>query len=135
MKLESTISSRPGLGYIAPLLDVVMLLLIFFLLSSQFIQRSGYAVDPPFSRSTLEALVDADMVTIPTGTVDMVLLNDARVPIGNLVERLEARAKLGRQVVIRADKSTPHGRVVNIINLATDAGFKDIAVVTSPEAD
>ncbi|MFT5108471.1 MAG: biopolymer transport protein ExbD, partial [Pseudoalteromonas tetraodonis] len=35
MKLESTLITKPGMGYIAPLLDVVMLLLIFFLLSSQ----------------------------------------------------------------------------------------------------
>lgn len=135
MKLESTLLSRPGLGYIAPLLDVVMLLLVFFLLSSQFIQRSGYAVDLPFSRSTLESLADADVITIPTGTVEQVLLNDARLPLEKLGERLEQRAQLDRQIVIRADTATPHGRVVNIINIARDAGFKDIAVITSPESN
>ena len=135
MKLESTLLSRPGLGYIAPLLDVVMLLLVFFLLSSQFIQRSGYAVDLPFSRSTLESLADADVITIPTGTVEQVLLNDARLPLEKLGERLEQRALLDRQIVIRADTATPHGRVVNIINIARDAGFKDIAVITSPESN
>ncbi len=135
MKLESSIHSRPGMGYIAPLLDVVMLLLIFFLLSSQFIQRSGFEVDPPFSRPTREALVDADMITIPTGTVAEALLNDTPVPIEDLLKRLEGRAKLSRHVVIRADKATPHGRIVNIINIASDAGFTHIAVATSPEAE
>lgn len=135
MKLESTLNTRPGMGYIAPLLDVVMLLLIFFLLSSQFIQRSGFAVDLPFSRSTLEALAEADVITIPTGTVEMVLVNERRVPVGELGSHLEVRAKIGRQIVIRADKSTPHGRVVNIVNIANDAGFRDIGIITSPEAD
>ena len=132
MKLESTLQSKPGMGYIAPLLDVVMLLLIFFLLSSQFVQRSGFAVELPSSRSTLESLVDADVITIPTGTMDRVLLNGARVSLLDLSERLEERAELDRQIVIRADKATPHGAIVNIINTARDAGFKDIAVITSP---
>ena len=135
MKLESTLQERPGMGYIAPLLDVVMLLLIFFLLSSQFIQRSGYAVDLPFSRSTLESLADANVITIPTGTTELVLLNDARLAIDKLGENLEKKAQKDRQIVIRADQATPHGRVVNIINIARDAGFKDIAVITSPDAD
>jgi biopolymer transport protein ExbD len=135
MKLESTLHNRPGLGYIAPLLDVVMLLLIFFLLGSQFIQRSGFAVDLPFSRSTLESLADADVITIPTGTVEKVLLNDSRIPVADLKKRLEKRAEFERQIVIRADKATGHGMVVNIINIARDAGFKDIAVITSPESD
>jgi len=135
MKLESTLISRPGMGYIAPLLDVVMLLLIFFLLSSQFVQRSGFAVDLPFSRSTLESLGDADVITIPTGTSDRVLLNDARSTLAELGPQLKVRAKEVRQIVIRASKQTPHGSVVEIINIARDAGFKDIAVLTSPEAD
>lgn len=135
MKLESTLHTKPGMGYIAPLLDVVMLLLIFFLLSSQFIQRSGFAVDLPFSRSTLESLADADVITIPTGTERLVLLNDGRVALIQLGDKLKLRAETDRQVVIRADKSTPHGRVVNIINIARDAGYRDIAVITSPEAE
>jgi len=135
MKLESSLNTRPGMGYIAPLLDVVMLLLIFFLLSSQFIQRSGFAVDLPFSRSTLEALAEADVITIPTGTLEEVLVNDRRVNVENLQEHLEARAKVARQIVIRADKAAPHGRVVNIVNIANDAGFRDIGIITSPEAD
>ncbi|MFT5411625.1 MAG: biopolymer transport protein ExbD [Verrucomicrobiales bacterium] len=135
MKLESTLITKPGMGYIAPLLDVVMLLLIFFLLSSQFIQRSGFAVDLPFSRSTLESLAAADVITLPTGTVEQVLLNDRRVPISALGADLKARVLLDRQIVIRADKATPLGRLVNIINIARDAGFKDIAVMTSPEPE
>ncbi|MGI9242871.1 MAG: ExbD/TolR family protein [Verrucomicrobiales bacterium] len=135
MKLESTLNTRPGMGYIAPLLDVVMLLLIFFLLSSQFIQRSGFAVDLPFSRSTLEALAEADVITIPTGTVAQVLVNDSRVDVEKLLEHLQGRVEFGKQIVIRADKACPHGRVVNIINIARDAGFRDIGVITSPEPD
>ena len=112
-----------------------MLLLIFFLLSSQFIQRSGFAIDLPFSRSTLESLGDADVITIPTGTVERVLLNDGRFTLSELGARLRERAKTTRQIVIRADKEAPHGSVVDIINIARDAGFKEIAVLTSPEAE
>jgi biopolymer transport protein ExbD len=67
--------------------------------------------------------------------VEKVLVNDSRIPVSELKERLEKRAELGRQIVIRADKSAPHGRVVNIINIARDAGFRDIGVITSPEVD
>lgn len=135
MKLESTLTSRPGMGYIAPLLDVVMLLLIFFLLSSQFIQRSGFAVDLPFSRSTLESLGDADVITIPTGREQRILLNDSRFALEELGERLKERAKTARQIVIRADQQASLSSLTNIINLARDAGFKDIAILTSPEAE
>ena len=123
------------MGYIAPLLDVVMLLLIFFLLSSQFIQRSGFAVDLPFSRSTLESLGDADVITIPTGREQRILLNDSRFALEELGERLKERAKTARQIVIRADQQASLSSLTNIINLARDAGFKDIAILTSPEAE
>ena len=124
MKLESTLNQRPGLMHIAPLLDVVMLLLVFFLLSSNFVLRSGVEILPPASRSVLESLPDADIIVITSGTSPRVFFNDQEVDVESLKMKLsEEKDVPRRQVVVRADRHSQHGMVMDIVNLVQEAGI------------
>ena len=55
MKLESNLPTGAGLLHVAPLVDVVALLVIFFLLGSGYVMRSGVAIELPTSPYTMGA--------------------------------------------------------------------------------
>lgn len=127
MKLESTLNTRPGMMHIAPLLDVIMLLLVFFLLSSNFVLRSGVEVTPPASRSVLETLPGADIIVVSAGTAPRIFFNDQEVDTESLKLRLaEEKDVLRRQVVVRADRHANYGTVMDIVNLVQEAGLDTV---------
>ena len=90
MKLQSTLSVRPDFLYLAPLLNIVLLLLIFFLLNSNLVVRSGIRVELPVSQSSLKPVERAQIITITAGDTPSVWLNDKPVFTGDLAAALEA---------------------------------------------
>ncbi len=134
MKLESTLRPRRGLLHFASMLDVVFLLLLFFLLSSNAVVRSGIAVTPPQSRSALQAAAGADIVTLSAGNPPQVFFNDRRVSLEELEHELaDGAGAVGRkQVVLRADEVAPYGQVIKISNIVVGSGYR-LILATRPE--
>ena len=128
MKLESTLHSRRSLLHFASLLDIVFLLLFFFLLSSDAVVRSGIAVTTPRSWSALHSAAGADVITISTGNPPQIFFNDRLVDIEELEHELrEETGKEGpKQVVLRADQSAHFGQVIKICNIVASAGYSPI---------
>ncbi|HRQ89158.1 MAG TPA: biopolymer transporter ExbD [Bacteroidia bacterium] len=125
MKLESTLSDRAaGMLYTAPLMDVILLLIIFFLFGSNFVLKSGVQVKLPASASSLPSAEDAHIITlIPNGTGEF-YFNDERVDLEGLGERLEKARQRSTQVVILGDEAVPYGTVMGITRRVLDAGFE-----------
>jgi biopolymer transport protein ExbD len=137
VKLESTIKIRPDFLYLAPLLNVVMLLMVFFLLSSNFVVRSGVRVDLPVTTSSLpREWGAAHAVTITSGPVPRVLLNSEETSPGDLTGRLMEIKKQtsSRKVVISSASMAPHGLVIRVKQAILDAGC-DIAELTDMERE
>lgn len=124
MKLYSTIKIRPDFLYLAPLLNVVMLLLVFFMLNSSFVVRSGVRVDLPVTTSSLRpAGRNMDhAVTITSGAEPRVLLNSEEISPGELTERLKSLKKESREVVVSADSQAPHGLFIRVCEAIFAAG-------------
>ena len=131
MKLESTLPGKVGYLHVGPILDVLLLLLIFFLLNSNVIFRSGISVDPPLSRSVLESMASADIIAISAGENPRIVWNDEEVDLDIVRARIEALSELANaQIVIRGDKKAHLHTVVEITNAAQRAGV-DVALSTS----
>ena len=92
MKLQSTLPRRTAPLYTAPLLDALLLLLIFFLLGSNFILKSGVAVDLPFSESSLPAVERSHIVTVVPGEVTRFYFNENRVTLEELDTHLDRKS-------------------------------------------
>jgi biopolymer transport protein ExbD len=122
MKLQSTLTLRPDFLYLAPLLNIVLLLLIFFLLNSNLVVRSGIRVDLPTSQSSLKAVERAHIVTITAGATPSVWLDDKPVFTGDLAAALVAVKSETRYVVVNADQAVPHGMVQRVQNAVLAAG-------------
>ena len=129
MKLQSNLTLRPDFLYLAPLLNIVLLLLIFFLLNSNLVVRSGIRVDPPVSQSSLKPVERAHIITITAGDTPSVWLNDKSVYTGDLAAALVAVKAQSRFVVVNADQAVPHGIVQRVQNAVLAAGC-DLAIGT-----
>ena len=125
MKLESTLRSRRTFLHLASLLDIIFLLLLFFLLSSDAVVRSGIAVTTPKSWSSLNSAAGADVITISGNKSDQIFFNDKLITIEQLKKKLIKKPEeigAALQIVIRADQTSRFGEVISICNLVAGAG-------------
>ena len=117
----------------APLIDMVFILLIFFLVTTTFVKDTGVAIDRP-SAATAEQL-DSQTITVAidaTGGVHMQ---------GRPVTLLELRALLrqelvvapDRPVVVLADRDSRHAILVDVLDEARLAGAATIQIATERE--
>lgn len=113
---------------IAPLVDVVFLLVIFFAVSTTFLDTAGLKLELPTSTSVAER--EQEDVTVVLGA-------DGRLSVdGDVVDRDGLRDRLRdllaererKIVVLRADAGTTHGQVVGVMDDIRDAGAEGLTV-------
>jgi biopolymer transport protein ExbD len=131
MKLTRTSNYQFGWLGIIPLLDVVFLLLFFFLLSSTFVLQPGISVSLPFSRFTLGPQVNQQIISITGGAAPVIYFRDQKVTLGQLGPLLEKAKDEGRPIIIKADRSTPYELVVAVTNAALEHGISSVALATT----
>lgn len=118
---------------ITPLVDTMLNLLIFVLLLGAFVFQPAIRVRLPEAASKDEES-QQEIVVILTRD-DHLYLNDDPVQIAQLGARLQGRLR-GRGesvVIIRADKEVLHGRVVEVMDIAKNAGAARLAIATEPK--
>ncbi len=131
MKFETRQHYLSSFSY-SSLTDIVLLLLIFFLLSSTFIIQPGIKVVLPRTRTAEAHSEKSIYVTITReGTV---YLNDSRMSLGQLPAALRRLLVGGRKqvVVIRADKKVPLDLAVRVMDLCKTAGAEKFLIATRP---
>ncbi len=131
MKLTRSTSLPSGpLGLVA-LLNVILLLLFFFVLGSSFVLQPGIAVTLPFSQFTLPPQVDAQLVTMQPGPPLAIYYRDRQVSIEELGRQLASYRGSPRAIILRADRRTPYDAVVAVMNQALKQDFS-VALATVP---
>jgi biopolymer transport protein ExbD len=125
--------TRPGLD-LTPLVDTVLNLLIFFMLSSSFAFQPGIRVRLPEAASREEE-PKQDLVLILTRD-HRLYLNDDPLQLAELGTRLQERLRDRNDgvVIIKADKEVLHGQVVEVMDIAKSAGAVRLAIATEPKA-
>ena len=112
-----------------PLLDVVLLLLIFYMVTTAFIDREIELQLPASDASAVPE--DEKKFTIEIGREEHeVALNGELVTIGELEQRiaLEAAADNIQSVEIRADRFVIHGRVVEVLGIVKKHGVEAVGI-------
>ncbi len=120
---------------IAPLIDVVFLLLIFFMLSSHFITQPGIKITLP-SAVTAKLHPEKD-ITISITEDSNLYLNERLVTLENLLEQLKIEmAKTEKKaVIIKADEKIDLGLAVKVMDLARQADVERLIISTKLEED
>lgn len=128
MKFKRPESLEKGGMDITPLVDVVFLLLIFFLFTSPLANRHSIKVNlPEVKRSDS---VSEDVARITINEFDEIFFRENRVSLAELKQRLEGAENRDRQVLIEGDRNASLGIVVTVWDLCRSAGVKTLNVGT-----
>jgi len=116
---------------LTPMVDVVFLLIIFFMLTTTFITvESGLPVDLPEAQTSVASPSMLPTVTINTlGEIFFGGIQVSETELGGLL-RAELAASGQTTVVLRADRDVLHGQAVRIMDIIRQAGAERIAIAT-----
>ena len=116
---------------LTPLIDVVFLLLIFFMASTTFLRESELAIELPQAAPARAS--SAAEVEVRVDAAGRYAINGRPLPdseLKTLLDALAAPAKAGHGVVVAADAQTPHQAVVRILDAAGRSGLTNIRFAT-----
>ncbi len=119
---------------LTPLIDVVFLLLIFFMVSTTFTKKSHLSIDlPEASRQTVQ-VADIQIELSVTRQGDYAingvsLVNRDGETLRAAIERV-SEGDTSIPIIITADSSTPHQSVVTAMDIAGQLGFTKLSITT-----
>ena len=118
---------------LTPLIDVVLMLVIFFMLTTTFVLSSGIKVDLPQGGSKRQ-VHENDAVVIVTAD-GSIYYDDERVALEALQAALRQRYQQqpGVRIIIKADTHAEHGWVVAVMDMAKAIGIARLAIATTPK--
>jgi len=128
MNFRTAKKSRSLILNLTSLIDVMFLLLIFFMVTSTFRNQPAITLVLPRSATAAETL-DTPVILFLTAEGE-VYLNDAPVPKSELSSRLEElhTESKDNRMVLRADEAASHGDVVGLIDTIKQSGFTRISL-------
>ncbi|MBN2524884.1 MAG: biopolymer transporter ExbD [Deltaproteobacteria bacterium] len=113
---------------IAPLIDVVFILLIFFMVSTTFVRNLEIEIERPSAQSAQVADTRAIRVTLTRG--GQVMVEGQEISAWMVQDRVRAIALQHpeRPVLVTADENAPTGKLVNVVDQCRLAGVKNVGV-------
>ena len=111
-----------------PMLDIVFIMLIFFIVTSTFVKESGIDVSRPEAQTAVRQELASILIAIDPES--RVWINRRQVDIRAVranIQRLHAENPQG-SVVIQADKHSQTGILVRVMDQAKQAGVKNVAI-------
>jgi len=118
---------------VTSLIDVMFLLLIFFMVSSSF--KNQPAIDLSLPRSSTAQETTTTPTVIYLTRDGRLFLDDEQVETGDLSNRLrQLQAATGEdRIVLRADEHSEHGAVVELIDLIKESGFRRVSLAAKQQ--
>jgi len=115
---------------IAPLIDMVFILLIFFIVTTSFVSETGVSVERPAARSAEN--LESRSILIGIGSLGEIYMSGSRVGLFSLKPLLEnkLRNQPNLSVVLVADKATAADLIVRVMDEVRISGVKRIALAT-----
>ena len=118
---------------ITPLIDVVFLLLIFFMISTTFSRETQLLIDLP--ESSIDAKLVEEVVDISISKRGSIAVNQRLIYDADLEALITAITEVSGTkntvpIVIRADAETPHQSVIMAMDAAGRLGFTKIKIAT-----
>ena len=115
---------------LTPMLDVVFIMLIFFIVTATFIKEAGIQVERP-NTITAETQDDAAILIAISETDEIWIDRQERDPraVRGIIERLHAENPKG-SIVIQADEGSTHDVLVVVMEAAKSAGVTNVSIAS-----
>ena len=119
-----------------PLVDVVFLMLIFFMVSTSFTVSNSLKLELPTSKATAQD-TQANEVLISIDASGQLYVQEEAVADGDLRRRIlnVSKGDPNMRVVLRADADTRHKRVVYAMDTIRELGMGKLAIATVPTSE
>jgi biopolymer transport protein ExbD len=135
LKLQNRIKEEPTVD-LTSLIDVVFLLLLFFMVSTTFEHQAVLKVDLP-DASMVDAPVDLpERLELVIDANGLMFLNDRQL-VDSEARTLKAAFNEAAgdnrdlPLILRADRETPHHFVVTVMDVAAQLGFSNLSIATN----
>lgn len=116
---------------IAPLIDMVFQLLIFFMLTSSFVMQPGIKVNLP--RAITSEVVKYENTEIVISSENIIYFDGKVITAQELKTLLKQVAETKQGILIKADRRASLGRIVEIWDMCRDLGVTGINIATNQE--
>ena len=115
---------------VTPFVDVMLVLLIIFMVTAPLL-TSGIKINLPESSSVLKN-EKQDPVTVSINSKGEIFIQKKKFSKDQLIKKLSLLKKNNQnlKIYIKGDKKLDYGKVMDLMNLINQSGFKKVALVT-----
>ena len=115
---------------VTPFVDVMLVLLIIFMVTAPLL-TSGIKINLPESSSVLKN-EKKDPVTVSINSKGEIFIQKKKFTKDQLISKLSLLKKNNQnlKIYIKGDKKLDYGKVMDLMNLINQSGFKKVALVT-----
>ncbi len=133
MKFKRQITIERGLQPIdiVPLIDLLFLLLIFFMVSTSFTFQSNINVKLP--KAVTSDMIKEENLVITITSENVVYLNNTVTTLKELENTLTKLKSKNHQLLIKTDRRTSVGRIVDVWDLCRKIGLDHINIATNQD--
>lgn len=130
----------PEAGFdLTPMIDIVLLLIIFFTLSSQFAQANRHAIPLPAEKGEADVEVHNDSLILDIERNGLMTIAGERVDLAMLVTTVKSVAKSTGapekvDLVIRADRDMPARTLNQVASTLAEIGVRNWKLATAGDA-
>ncbi len=115
---------------LSPMIDCIFILLIFFIVTTVFVEETGVQVNKPDAAAS-NPTEENESVTLEITAENRVLFGDAQIPLTEVVSRVQANLEDSETpVVIRAHEKSDHGTFVAVWDAARRGGAEILSFTT-----
>lgn len=114
---------------IAPLIDIIFLLLVFFMLTSSFIFQPGIKINLP--RALTSEVIQRENLILVITEGNLLYINERPIDCEELSSRLKIAAKESMPILIKAHRKVSLGKVVEVWDLCRTEGIQKINIATT----
>ena len=123
---------------LTPLIDVVFLMLVFFVVTTTFTDREALEVTLPAAQTGEPVPAAPVEVVIDAGgdlRIDGARIADTTTALSRALAAARANQSTADRLLIQADRAVSHGRVLRVMDQAGQSGFANVSIATTGQAE
>lgn len=119
---------------VTPFVDVMLVLLVIFMVTAPMM-TAGVPLDLPDSKAKALGSTKSEPLTISVDKTGRTFIQEAEFKPDEIVPKLLAIGKNDKTktIFVRADKDVDYGKVMRVMGLISQAGFRKISLITNIE--